>query len=221
MRIMICNSRNWFSLSTQVRANHTIKLVSTREELTLSTLNTFNPDLVFFPHWNWIVPEEIYTSYECILFHTAPLPYGRGGSPIQNLILQGFTEAPVCAVQMTENVDGGPIYLKSTVSLKGSLQSIFDRINTAVNILLAEIIENEVEPTQQTGEVHTFRRLNSDDNEILETHGLDDIYDRVRMVDHPEYQKAYIIFGEMRLEFSSAQIENDSLEVKCVIKKLK
>ena len=90
-----------------------------------------------------------------------------------------------------------------------------------MNILIAEIIENKVEPTQQVGEIHTFRRLTSVDNEILETHELEEIYDRVRMVDHPEYQKAYIIFGEMKLELSNAHMENDSLEVKCVMKKLK
>ena len=75
-----------------------------------------NPDLVFFPHWHWIVPSEIHRTYQCILFHAAPLPYGRGGSPIQNLILNGFKEAPVCALKMTEGLDSGPIYTKKKVT---------------------------------------------------------------------------------------------------------
>ena len=48
-----------------------------------------------------------------IVFHTAPLPYGRGGSPIQNLIVRGhISPAPVCALKMVSGLDEGPIYDK-------------------------------------------------------------------------------------------------------------
>ena len=49
----------------------------------------FPPRYIFFLHWNWIVPETIFTKFECVCFHMTDLPYGRGGSPLQNLILEG------------------------------------------------------------------------------------------------------------------------------------
>ena len=69
----------------------------------------------------------------CIGFHTAPLPYGRGGSPIQNLIIRNFKIAPVCAIKMTNKFDAGPIFLKEKVSLSGNLDAIFNRISLINN----------------------------------------------------------------------------------------
>ena len=83
-------------------------------------IRKFNPDYIFFPHWNWIVPKSVHTNFKCILFHTAPLSYGRGGSPIQNLILKGYKNVPVCALEMIEELDAGPILIKKNINLKGN-----------------------------------------------------------------------------------------------------
>ena len=99
------------------------------------------------------------------MFHTAPL-YGRGGSPIQNLILEGFDKAPVCAIKMTRELDSGPIYASSSISLAGSLKDIFSRLNVALNGLIEEITENNPSAVPQRGEPHIFKRLTIEDNKI-------------------------------------------------------
>ena len=86
MRIVVCSSKSWFKLNPLIGDTHVVKYFQSKDELSIETLDQFKPDLVFFPHWNWIVGNEIFESYTCIVFHTAPLPFGRGGSPIQNLI---------------------------------------------------------------------------------------------------------------------------------------
>ena len=159
MRILIASSKNWFNLKKDIQNDNEVKLISKKDELSLEFLNKFNPELIFFPHWNWVVSEEIYSQYKCIVFHTAPLPYGRGGSPIQNLILNEIKEAPVCALKMTSELDSGPIYTKRTISLDGSLHQILKKINTAINIMIEELIINLPEPKEQVGEVFTFERL--------------------------------------------------------------
>ena len=45
-------------------------------------LESYNPRYIFFPHWSWIVPKEIFEKYECVCFHMTDLPFGRGGSPL-------------------------------------------------------------------------------------------------------------------------------------------
>ena len=40
------------------------------------------------------------------------LPYGRGGSPLQNLILDNKQKTMISAFKMTERMDEGPIYIK-------------------------------------------------------------------------------------------------------------
>lgn len=221
MRIVICCSKSWFSLNPSISNTHSVKFFTHETDFSVEALNRFKPDYVFFTHWHWIVDREVHEQFNCILFHTAPLPYGRGGSPIQNLIMEGFKETPVCAIKMTGKLDSGPIYTSSNVSLAGTLKSIFSRINNAVNDLIVEIIENNPTPSIQKGEPYVFNRLNSVDNEISTGLELEEIYDRIRMVDHAEYPNAFIIYGDIKIEFSNAHLAENSMEALCVIKKLK
>ena len=217
MRLIICNSKNWFTLDKEIYKDNTIKIITNRNELTKEFLDNFNPDYVFFTHWNWIVPKEIHENFLCIVFHTAPLPYGRGGSPIQNLILKGLDSAPVCALKMTDDLDAGPIYSKIEISLQGSLKEIFCRVNLAANKLIAEIINKNIVPVDQHGEPTLFNRLK--DNELPMDIELKEIYDRVRMLDHDDYPKSYIIYGKSKFEFFNAEYENDCINLKCKISK--
>ena len=98
MKLIICNSKKWFTLDEKFFRNNTVKFITKKDELSIEFLQKFNPDYIFFTHWNWIVPEDIHNNYRCVVFHTAPLPYGRGGSPIQNLIFNGFESSSVCAL---------------------------------------------------------------------------------------------------------------------------
>jgi len=221
MRLLICNSKSWFRLNSVIEKQNIVKEISHQEELTPKFIETFLPDFVFFVHWNWLVEKKIYEKSECIVFHTAPLPYGRGGSPIQNLILEGFETSPVCAIKMTAEIDSGPIYLSEEVSLKDDLGSIFSRINAAINNLILEITTKRLTPSPQVGKPFVFKRLGVDSNAIPEGANLKDIYDRVRMLDHPDYPNAYIQFGAARLEFSNASFSEETLELTCRIKKLK
>ena len=166
MKIIICNSNNWFTIKNKDSFNFKYKLIHDKDELTLDYLESYEPDYIFFVHWNWIVDENIYSKYESIVFHTAPLPYGRGGSPIQNLILNGIKSSPVCALKMTGDIDAGPIYLKKEISLLGSLSEIFFRINNVVNSLIIEIIDEDIIPVDQEGTPYNFKRLTQKDNQL-------------------------------------------------------
>ena len=220
MRIVICSCKSWFKLNPSIGEKHIVKYFQNKDELSHKALVEFKPDYVFFTHWNWIVKDDIHESFNCVVFHTAPLPYGRGGSPIQNLILEGFDKAPVCAIKMTRELDSGPIYGSSIISLAGPLKDIFSRINVAINELINEILENNPSAVPQLGEPHVFKRLTIEDNKIPVGLELKEIYDRIRMVDHDEYPNAFITYDNVKIEFSGAKIVNETLEVACVIKKL-
>ena len=210
---VVASSRSWFSdlPKSDEYGELDIHEVTAREHLTEEYLATLKPRYVFFPHWNWLVPEAIFANYECVVFHTAPLPYGRGGSPIQNLIIRGHESAPVCALQMTEALDGGPIYLSEEVSLGGSLEEILGRIGAVVERQILQICREEPEPKDQDGEPYIFSRLSPADGELSEVYSLQELYDRIRMVDADGYPKAYIQFGKHKIEFSGAKLENGEL----------
>ena len=219
MKIVIANSKNWFSLNKEISDFHEIKTIENVCDLQQSVLEDFAPDFIFFPHWNWTVPKCIHEKYKCILFHTAPLPYGRGGSPIQNLILNGFKEAPVCALKMTDELDAGPIYAKKNVSLKGNLENILESINKVINCLIRDILKKLPEPQQQSGDKCIFKRLKPSDSELPKTGELEEIYDRIRMVDHPSYPSIFIRHGNLLLEFSDAELSKGEVKATCRIVK--
>ena len=56
------------------------------------------------------------------------LPYGRGGSPLQNLIMMGKRNTKLTAFKCVKKLDSGPIYLKKKLSLDGNLEEIFQEL---------------------------------------------------------------------------------------------
>ena len=219
MKVLICNSKNWFATDSKLKKFLKIIEISGKEELSVEFLKKLKPDFIFFVHWNWIVSNEICDKYNCILFHAGPLPYGRGGSPIQNLIIKGFKHTPLCALKMVKELDAGPIYLKKKLSLSGSLTSIFKRMNKIVNELIFVIINKNIKPKAQVGEPTYFKRLSIIDNEIKKNIKLNEIYDKIRMIDHEEYPNAFIVLDNIKLEFYESKFKNETIHVKCKISK--
>lgn len=215
-KIVIASSRNWFSKhkKSDEFKKLTVFEIKRKEELTIEKLKKCKPRYIFFPHWNWKVENEILEEFECIAFHTAPLPYGRGGSPIQNLIIRGFNHSPVCSLRMTEELDSGPIYTMEDISLDGSIKDIFERVAVCVEKAILKIVKYNPEPISQKGVVKIFKRLNKKDNELKKDNSINQIYDQIRMVDGEGYQKAFINFGNYKIEFSEAELRNKTLTSK-------
>ena len=59
-----------------------------------------------------MIPSKIYQKFETIIFHMTDVPFGRGGSPLQNLIIRGYKISKLSAIKCTKKIDGGPVYLK-------------------------------------------------------------------------------------------------------------
>lgn len=217
---IIANSRSWFSLLDDQDSlkNYKFIEIQTNDDLSKEFLEKINPCFIFFVHWNWKVPDWLHQQYESVVFHAAPLPFGRGGSPIQNLILRGFETTPVCALRMNEILDGGDIYSSKNISLDGSLEDILNRINIAVNKLIIDICSNDITPKKQSGDIVQFKRLTTSDNEIPQTASTNAIYDRIRMLDAEDYPNAFIQYGDHTIYFSNAILENGKIKASVEIK---
>ena len=71
--------------------------------------------------------------------------------------------------------------------------------------------ENEPLPSKQKGNAYVFKRLKEEDNKLDFNLSIREIYDRIRMVDSNEYNKAYIELGNYKIEFSKAKRKADKL----------
>ena len=103
------------------------KWIKTKKELVEGL--ELKPNKIFFFHWSFIVPENIFSNYECIVIHTANLPEGRGGSPIQNQIMDSVILTHVNALRMGAELDAGDIYCQVPISLQGNLNDIWFAIS--------------------------------------------------------------------------------------------
>jgi len=184
VRLVIAGSRPWNRHSFEAwarRQDHETWFVSAPAELDAGRIGTFAPDYVFFIHWSWKIPAELYEPLECIGFHMTDLPFGRGGSPLQNLIVRGIRETRLSAFRVSAKMDAGPIYLKRPLSLEGRAGDIF------------------------------FQRRTPGESRLPESSTLDGVYDFIRMLDAEGYPQAFIEHGAFRLEFTGAQRTDDAV----------
>ena len=68
------------------RTGYSFELIPDPRELSSERLSSIAPRYVFFPHWSHRIEAGIHKRFECVIFHTTDLLFGRGGSPLQNLI---------------------------------------------------------------------------------------------------------------------------------------
>ena len=178
------------------------------EQPALDQVERINPCYIFFLHWSWKVPDELIDNYKCICFHMTDVPYGRGGSPLQNLIIRGHQSTKLTALRMTQHFDAGPVYLKEDLCLAGNAEEIYIRATYLSAKMIGRIIQEQPEAIPQTGEVTIFKRRNPAESEILQLSSLQNLHDFIRMLDAEGYPKAFIQHQGFRYEFSRASLYN-------------
>lgn len=212
MKIVIVTIKNVHLANAETMRKYftNMLVISDKEFLTYKTLKEYNPNYVFFIHWSWYIPKEIYDNFHCILFHCANLPQGRGGSPIQNQILDGIINTKICAIKVVKDVDAGSIYLTEYICLHGTLDEIFIRISNIIfEKMIPKIINETLAAIDQYGEPTIYKRRT--DNEIKKSFRLKKIYDFIRMLDGEDYPKAYIQYGPYKIEFKRASLKHDHI----------
>lgn len=213
-RCVIAGSRPWCRHLTDAVQKTTgipCHLIQEPHALTVEALSELSPRYVFFPHWSWIIPRNIWERFECVIFHMTDLPYGRGGSPLQNLIIRGHQETKVSALRCTDGIDAGPIYLKHPLSLLGSAEEIYIRANTVIQGMIIDMLQSAPIPIPQQGEATIFKRRTPEDSNLVDAQTLDELFDRIRMMDAEGYPPGFLDVGKFRLEFARASRKTDKL----------
>lgn len=225
MTDIIVTSRIWHEDLPQrlaKAAGSDFLLINKKADLTFERLKAAQPRYVFFPHWSYIVPAEIYENFECVIFHMTDLPFGRGGSPLQNLIARGIYETKISALKCGKGLDAGPVYMKAPLSLYGSAEEIYIRASKVTENMIVSIIKDSPVPVPQTGTEVFFERRRPEDGNIAELTGLEQVFDYIRMLDADGYPRAFLETENFRFEFERALLKDSGViaDVK-IIKKVK
>jgi len=180
--------------------------IGDKAELTFERVAVLRPRFVFFLHWSWKVPDEIVQQFECVCFHMTDVPYGRGGSPLQNLIVRGHTETKLTALRMTAEFDAGPVYLKRSLSLLGGAEEILIRASVLSAEMIRTIATRLPKPKPQRGPVTVFKRRKPAESAIPPLPTLGALHDFIRMLDADGYPRAFLEVNGFRYELSRATI---------------
>jgi methionyl-tRNA formyltransferase len=188
-------------------------LITDPDALTVEHLASIQPRYIFFPHWTRKVPAEIIDCYECVCFHETDVPYGRGGSPLQNLIERGHKDTVVTALRMVEDFDAGPVYAKRPLSLLGLAEEIYVRSAAIVFEMIAEIAANEPTPVPQIGEPTVFIRRKPEQSAIPQgAQTLAALFDHIRMLDAEQYPHAFLEYANFRFAFTRPALRTGRIE---------
>jgi methionyl-tRNA formyltransferase len=163
-----------------------------------------HPRYAFFLHWSWKVPPDILAATECVNFHMTDVPYGRGGSPLQNLIVRGHHATKLTALGMVDELDAGPVYAKLDLDLHGSAEEVYVRATRTAAEMIGEIVAKEIEPKPQAGEVVAFGRRRPAESEVPDLSSVEDLHDFIRMLDADGYPRAFLEHKGFRYTFGRA-----------------
>lgn len=202
MKIWICAYRDW---AVEVYRDvctkfDDVELIQSQNEFD-QKIDLFNDnDIFFFIGWSWIISNDIVKKFNCICMHPSPLPKYRGGSPIQNQIINGESISAVTFFRMTEKLDAGNILWQKSFSLKNNLNDINLRIKTLTFSGIIDIINNNYnERTQDETQVTYFKRRTPEQSEILlsdiQQNNAKQLYDKIRCLQDP-YPNAFIVCGD-------------------------
>ncbi len=215
---IFCCHRDWAKkLFVKLSKKYDMHLITSPKELTLKKVKQINPKFIFFPDWSWIVPSKIIDNYSCICFHESDLPKFRGGSPIQNQIINGIKQSKTSAFLMDDGLDTGDILLKKSLSLDGSINEIFDRMITNDYEMIVDIINKKYTIKKQHRKSTVFKRRKPEESELEHlNHSNLYLYNFVRMLEDP-YPNAFIKIGKKKIIFKSMKMKKNILEFRGII----
>jgi methionyl-tRNA formyltransferase len=213
-------SNNLFNM---LKSQKSINWLRAKDKNDLSIhLDNVNPDWIFFFHWSSIVSSRIWENLRCVTIHTSNLPEGRGGSPIQNQIIDGVVSSRINAIKMSDTLDGGPVYCSLPVTLQGSLTDIWLAISHQTKVLIEKCIEENLVPSEQElGFSNLTKRRKTSQIPVVDISSITTLHDYIRMLDAEGYPKSQFNIGKFSIELSRSSIEDDSILCDARIRVLK
>lgn len=198
-KVLCVGYREWaLNIYSKIAQNYKdgdVRVIESYDEYCNFLVKEYNPDFVLFYGWSWMIDKDIIGDYKCIMLHPSKLPKYRGGSPIQNQIIRGEKDSAVTLFIMNEKMDSGNIVFQEPMSLSGSINDIFNKIEELGYKGTMQFLGNPTAGVKQIEEDATyFKRRTEQQSEItikeLREQPAQYIFNKIRMLQDP-YPNAY------------------------------
>ncbi|HVU80017.1 MAG TPA: methionyl-tRNA formyltransferase [Candidatus Paceibacterota bacterium] len=199
-----------------------------KDEEFLSALQNTDWDVFVVAAYNKLIPKTLLKMPRrgCLNMHPSLLPKFRGPSPIMSAILEDERETGVSVMQMSEEMDAGPVVAQARVEIATedwplSNAVLEELLSTEGGNLLAETLEpwiaGEIPPEPQNPELATYTKKFSDEDARIDL--SDDARNnllKIRAFDRGP--RAYMLMPDgKRVIITDAEIQDGALEILTVI----
>ena len=175
---------------------YNFKIVRDKKSYREEIVEEFKPDIILWYGWSWIIPDHLVEKYDCICLHPSALPKYRGGTPLQNQIINGEKMSAVTIFKMNSKVDAGDIIRQMPMPLCGNIEDILNRMTELGFSATCDFLKNGYNFVKQDDDKMTyFNRRRPRQSEItveeISTQSAEHIYNKIRMLRDP-FPNAYI-----------------------------
>ena len=179
-------------------------------------IRKINPDIMILVGYSQnILSEETFKipKFGTINLHAGPLPYYRGGSPLNWMIINGEKKIGISIIQVDTGIDTGPILAQKFFKLSPNetINKLVKRVNKFYPILLRKTLKkiNKLQIkkiTQNRNEGTYFPKRKPEDGQIkFNTHTSSEIDRLVRALQYP-YPGAYFYYKKNKIQIYQVTI---------------
>jgi methionyl-tRNA formyltransferase len=187
------------------------KLIDIKEQL--QSLNTEAAVLVAYGK---IIPKEIIEIFPkgIINIHPSLLPKYRGPTPIEQAILEGANKTGVSIMQLTPEMDAGPVYTQAEHNLTGSesktelAEKLLELGSHILLETLPEILDGSAQQTPQDNSQATYTNLLTKEDGIVDWNKPADIIER-QVRAFLDFPKSHANVHENAIIITKARVAKD------------
>jgi len=203
--IVVCYYRDWGKQISDALITcpdvNVIDRITSKEEYDRK-INSLDEcvKVLLFLGWSWYVAPDVTSKYLCIGIHPSDLPEYKGGSPIQNQIIDGVLDTKLTLMTLSDgDIDTGDIWGKEYLDLRGqNMDVIFSHIvESSIKVLYTffSTYPNITPIVQNPNDGFSKKRRKPSDSRItiedLQSHSLEWVYNVIRSLTDP-YPNAYL-----------------------------
>lgn len=189
-------------------------------------IKKFDSPLGVLVSYGKIIPQSIIDLFEpgIINVHPSLLPKYRGPSPVESAILHGDTETGVTIMQLSKEMDAGPIYSQVTVQLNDTetapeLETQLGELGAQeLSLILPSIMNGTAQLRPQDDSSATYCQLLSKDDSLLDPSAVSAEQAERRVRAYIAFPKTKITIQDHPIVITKAHVSSTSsspLDVEC------
>jgi methionyl-tRNA formyltransferase len=191
----------------------------------IDELRGLGADIAVLSSYGRIVPKEVIDLFPLgiVNIHPSLLPKYRGPTPIESAILSGDTSAGVSIMQITPEMDAGPVYAQESIDLSGHEDKfeLYDRLSTIGSQLLLRtlpsILDGSLLPAPQDESRATYSRLLRKEDAMIDPSAISATDAERRVRAYLGFPKTKITLYEQTVIITKAHVSSTpgGLSVEC------